>query len=84
MADNTQPNYYPAQTANQNETNRIIFDNLYSLRDQMGQQSSANTEQPTGLTGTAFFKNGFTIGGSNNGTLYHNLIFSKGMIVGMS
>jgi hypothetical protein len=74
-------NWYPAPTGNaaQDDTHRIIFDNLYSLRLQ-NENPTEPVQQPSGITSTAFFPGGFQVGG----TTYYNLTFSNGVLVGIS
>ena len=77
-------NWYPPPGHPREDTDRIIFDNLYSLRDQKN-NAAANNAAPSsdGATGTAYFATGFTVGG-NNGPTYHNMTFSKGLFKGFS
>jgi hypothetical protein len=80
MAQST--NWYPAPTGNaaQDDTHRIMFDNLYELRDQQAENAAQPAAALSGITGTAFFSGGFSVGA----TTYYNLTFKNGVLVGMS
>jgi len=85
MADNN--DWYPPKGHPQDETNRIIFDNLYQLRDGgSAGKSGNNTTSDTGMAVTVALGKD-----SNNNTVfliqgkqYRRLTFSGGQLKGIS
>lgn len=77
MAD--KPNrWYPPPGHNQDEVNRIAFDNLYTLLD-MHNASASNANPVKGMSLTAQHPVPFSVGGNNFGSL----IFKDGILVGV-
>lgn len=64
MGQNQTADWYPTPETPQSEKDRIIFDNLYYLRGQIPPPSTEDSqpEPRQGISGTAYFPNGFTIG----------------------
>jgi hypothetical protein len=84
--------WYPTSTGNahQDETQRIIFQNLYYLRDQMDGKNNAAADQRNGISTTMSFSFldannnavpvSLVIGGKN----FRNMTFQNGLLVAVS
>ena len=91
---NDAPKYYPRSTGN--DDLRIAYDKIYALQNQVEAMQSAKQNTPApGMSVTVYFNNGFVAGSWNNNTftaannnnhitIYHNMTFQDGRLVGLS
>ena len=64
----------------QDEINRKTYDALYELKGQNKNGTGTRPQAEGGMTVTARFVGGFTVGGHT----YYNMTFKNGLLVGMS
>lgn len=82
MADANTQDWYPPPGHPREDTDRIIFDNLYDLRDKASTPAQQPSNGNSGMSITVVFaaNNGFTVGSKS----YHRMTFSNGLLVGVS
>ena len=82
MADANTQDWYPPPGHPREDTDRIIFDNLYTLRNQVSTPAGPTSNANSGMSITVVFanNNGFKIGNKS----YHSMTFSNGLLVGVS
>ena len=80
MADSVQHRWYPTPNSPREDTDRIIFDNLYELQDSMSKSASSAKAGASGQSLTVFFPGGFQVGS----TTYYRMTFQNGSLVAVS
>lgn len=79
MSD-VKPRWYPLPDHPRQDTDRIIFDNLYELRDMVDKKQAESKGQAGAMSVTAVVPGGFTVGSKS----YTSLIFQNGRLVGVA
>jgi len=82
MADANTQDWYPPPGHPREDTDRIIFDNLYNLRDSAKAPATPASNSNSGMSVTVVFaaNNGFKVGSKS----YHSMTFANGLLVGVS
>lgn len=81
MADQPLKNWYPTPDHPRQDTDRIIFDNLYQLRDAQAAARESTGQEKQGMSVTVVFPSpGFKVGNST----FHSMTFAGGLLVATS
>jgi len=80
MADSPTHRWYPTPDSPRQDTDRIIFDNIYELQDSMKESGSPSKEANPAMSGTLVISGNFNIGGK----VYTRMTFADGKLVGVS